>query len=575
MKKVLITILAALIAFGGTVASANSTIRISGVSVNDGLVTVKIENLLSSETNVTVTAIKEDVVSDNIDDSEDDRTYAFGQITVDASATADIKFVIPDEKKGIRGSGSYIITAQNGENDRAEYELIYADNNSVEQFVQDLKSAATGVLNSESAYLSLVPVVTNPDNKAVVISMGIDYDAFMGYSEDIRNEALNVFYVSGINDITSANISQEFRNSLGVSVYNNKSKTEGLTIIAPEYNCDAARVSLYGEATERMESNYTTYAKLKEDFKTAYGLVTIKKATVDTVMDTLVVFTDETGHCREEINKIKGLTSTKSYTVCKYIVEQFYAKGLDDVNDLKEILKAAYNAANPGGTGSSGGGLGIGGGGGATGSSANKVVSNNGAVSVTQGSGGTDKKEEVTMLFSDMPVDHWAAESVEWLKSRGIVNGTDTGAFEPDRAITREEFAKMIVLICGFDTVGADTAFVDAEPYGWYRKYIGVAADKGIVSGIGDNMFGIGKLITRQDMAVMTQRALTAMEISLPVVRDYASFADSDKISDYAREAVISLYVEGVISGKSDGLFAPEENATRAEAAKIIYEAFN
>lgn len=52
-------------------------------------------------------------------------------------------------------------------------------------------------------------------------------------------------------------------------------------------------------------------------------------------------------------------------------------------------------------------------------------------------------------------------------------------------------------------------------------------------------------------------------------------FADSDKISEYAKEAVMSLKSAGVVNGVNDTDFAPEQNCTRAMAAKVIYTALN
>ena len=48
-------------------------------------------------------------------------------------------------------------------------------------------------------------------------------------------------------------------------------------------------------------------------------------------------------------------------------------------------------------------------------------------------------------------------------------------------------------------------------------------------------------------------------------------FADTENISGYAREAVSALYGMGVVNGVSETAFEPKANATRAQAAKIIY----
>ena len=45
-------------------------------------------------------------------------------------------------------------------------------------------------------------------------------------------------------------------------------------------------------------------------------------------------------------------------------------------------------------------------------------------------------------------------------------------------------------------------------------------------------------------------------------------------ISDYAEESISELYCAGIINGVGESIFAPTENCTRAQAAKIIYEAF-
>ena len=53
------------------------------------------------------------------------------------------------------------------------------------------------------------------------------------------------------------------------------------------------------------------------------------------------------------------------------------------------------------------------------------------------------------------------------------------------------------------------------------------------------------------------------------------TFADENEISDYAKEAVNALYNNGLINGIDGSRFAPANHATRAEAAKIIYNLLN
>ena len=108
---------------------------------------------------------------------------------------------------------------------------------------------------------------------------------------------------------------------------------------------------------------------------------------------------------------------------------------------------------------------------------------------------------------------------------------------------------------------------VDVYSDDWYAPYVSAAMNAGIVFGNDNGEFMPASNITRQDMAVMICRAFN---ITYPGITE-AVFDDMNLVSDYAKESVFCLYKNSVISGKGNGLFAPVDNATRAEAAQIIY----
>jgi hypothetical protein len=58
--------------------------------------------------------------------------------------------------------------------------------------------------------------------------------------------------------------------------------------------------------------------------------------------------------------------------------------------------------------------------------------------------------------------------------------------------------------------------------------------------------------------------------MTLPVLREYQEFNDSESIADYAREAVETLFRATIISGKPGNIFDPQNNATRAEFAIML-----
>ena len=175
--------------------------------------------------------------------------------------------------------------------------------------------------------------------------------------------------------------------------------------------------------------------------------------------------------------------------------------------------------------------------------------------------------------WKDLDSVEWAKEAIYGLGTRNMISGRDAETFDPNANITRAEYCQILVNSIGMTQVSADSSFADVASDAWYYHAVSVASNLGIVSGYGDGNFGPNDLITRQDMALMTQRAVTAMNKTLATA-SVGTFADDAEISDYAKDAVYNLANAGIINGMGDGTFGPKNNATRAQAAVIIYTTF-
>lgn len=171
--------------------------------------------------------------------------------------------------------------------------------------------------------------------------------------------------------------------------------------------------------------------------------------------------------------------------------------------------------------------------------------------------------------FTDIADCAWAHEYIKYLYDKGIVTGADADSFEPNRAVTRAEFVKMLVNGFGI-SANNDVAFAfdDVTKDMWSYPYIEAAYKGGIVSGMSKKYFGAQETITRQDAAVMISRILGASSASQKDV-----FADSQNISDYAKDAVAFVFNRGIMNGMADGNFEPLSITTRAQAAAIISRA--
>lgn len=222
-----------------------------------------------------------------------------------------------------------------------------------------------------------------------------------------------------------------------------------------------------------------------------------------------------------------------------------------------EKLKEAYEKAA--GTKDSSGG---GGGGSSSGGSSS------GSGSYVPVSAAENNKE----AFSDLDGFDWAKNAIIALEGKGIVSGKGDGLFAPADSVKREEITAMAVRLFGYEA-SSDNTFSDVEPGSWYDAAISAACEKKIIYGISEEEFGVGMNVTRQDLAVIIFRAQRADSTPLDSDIDGVEVSDLDEIADYAKNAVLVLKKNGIISGYPDGSFAPNNNVTRAEAAVILYNA--
>ena len=82
------------------------------------------------------------------------------------------------------------------------------------------------------------------------------------------------------------------------------------------------------------------------------------------------------------------------------------------------------------------------------------------------------------------------------------------------------------------------------------------------------DLFGTGKYITREDMAVIAARILKRFNVN--AVSTSTEFSDKEAISEYALGSINMLSGMQILNGFEDGSIRPKDNLTRAEAAKII-----
>lgn len=176
------------------------------------------------------------------------------------------------------------------------------------------------------------------------------------------------------------------------------------------------------------------------------------------------------------------------------------------------------------------------------------------------------------MAKPDMPAlsdieGHWGEKDILRLVSLGVVGGYEDGTFRPEAGITRQEFAKMVVLAAGLEPdAEPELTFADTDEIAeWARGYVSAAVRAGIITGVGDNRFAPTDPVTRAQAATMIMRSLGEVGTSLEL-----TFADAESIPEWAKAAILGAVEKGIVNGFEDNTFKPDLSATRVQAAKML-----
>lgn len=122
----------------------------------------------------------------------------------------------------------------------------------------------------------------------------------------------------------------------------------------------------------------------------------------------------------------------------------------------------------------------------------------------------------------------------------------------------------MIMIVGSTAMVSAD--FTDVTADGKYTAAINDLTVKGIIKGTSDTTFGPTQDVTRKQMAIFVARAMTGEVDSDEVwANGYVPFED---VVDY-KGAIQHAWLNGIINGRSEKVFAPEDNIKYIEGLKM------
>ncbi len=504
------------------------------------------------------------LVKSGTDISDNSNIYAVKESVADNDGCVIFTFSMAAEKNGLTTDGEYdIYVRKNGKTEKIG-SMFYATPESRESIIQNIKGA--------SDENDLSGIFENYDNLVVLKAMGFNMDAYAVLGDDKGDVSEMVYGYT-----KNAETAEEYANAFALAISAvNINNGEDVSLQLKNADMEFEKVK-YSDIKEKEQANfideyisegtYESIDELVQAYAEANILYIINNTRYDDMEDILKKYADEIGiKSSSEYDDYLDADSKKK--VNEKLVSKLKSSPAKTVRSLLSKIEDAVEETEK--KASSGGSSGGGGGGGGS-------SKPSGAVSVgAVPSADVKLSEEINVekpIFTDLAEAEWAKDAITKMYEEGIISGDGDGRCRPNDSMKREEFIKMLVLSLGIYDEFAECDFGDVPKYSWSYRYIASAYNAGIINGVSENRFGIGNLLTRQDMALICSRSASG-RISLEEKRDDAEFSDKDSISDYAKEAVSMLYKAEVINGMGDNCFEPFGTATRAQGAVMLYNLF-
>jgi hypothetical protein len=176
--------------------------------------------------------------------------------------------------------------------------------------------------------------------------------------------------------------------------------------------------------------------------------------------------------------------------------------------------------------------------------------------------------------FKDVPKAFWGEKYISSLQAKGVLDDFGSGKFDPNLPVTRGEFAKML-----------DRAFKDRQiankklgfkdiPAEYKRKEaLDRSVNLGFMTGYSATKFAPDAPIPRYQMAIALAKGLK-LQPAADADGILSKFADAGEAPTYTKpKMAAAVAADIVVKDEQPDNLKPMQNATRADAAALIYQA--
>lgn len=174
-------------------------------------------------------------------------------------------------------------------------------------------------------------------------------------------------------------------------------------------------------------------------------------------------------------------------------------------------------------------------------------------------------------IFKDVHSNDWFYEDVNFVESEGLMQGVGNGRFDPNGAATRAMMATIFWRFEDTPEPAEMSGYRDVPNGQWYSDAIAWMKEVGLTNGAGNNKYGTNDPVTREELATFFYRYAIFKGYNVEEKNSLSNYSDCGKIHNWAIEGLSWANVNGIVSGRTPTMMAPQGTATRAEIAAMIH----
>lgn len=197
----------------------------------------------------------------------------------------------------------------------------------------------------------------------------------------------------------------------------------------------------------------------------------------------------------------------------------------------------------------------------------------------TVGLGEVTKNTNFSSLYFS-PEITWGKEYLAVALQKKMLTKQDLGKINPNRPVTRSEFAYLLCLALDFEPDYSPLSFADtAEIKEEHRGYVGILVNNGIIKGLPGNIFAPNREISRAQITTILLRLIEEKIVEPPPKRNRVSGWVTEVNLEKKKLKVKNLWGENEFVFLPDSLLLKKgqektfESITKGERVKLIVDA--